>query len=51
VSGRDGVSVFLESCGVTRGPLLKVKNIAQARKIIVWIEKNWKKLGDLTTPN
>ncbi|MBU0998258.1 hydroxymethylglutaryl-CoA reductase [Patescibacteria group bacterium] len=39
-----GIKTYVENVGVTRGPLFRVKNIKEAQKITLYIEKNINKL-------
>ncbi len=40
-----GITVFVENVGMTRGPVFKLKNLEEAMKTEIWIEKNFKSLA------
>ena len=42
-----GIKTYVENVGVTRGPLFRVKNIKEAQKITLYIEKNINKLKNI----
>jgi hydroxymethylglutaryl-CoA reductase (NADPH) len=44
VSLSKGVALYHEEVGASRGPCLKVKDIAQAHLIVSWLEENWQNL-------
>lgn len=45
VSESGGANVFIENVGITRGPVFKLKNLAEAMRVEIWIEKNMKELA------
>jgi hydroxymethylglutaryl-CoA reductase (NADPH) len=38
----DGIQVIVENVGVTRGPVFRVKNLAEGKKLIAWTKANFK---------
>ena len=45
VTQSGGANVYIESVGITRGPVFKLNNLAEAIKTKIWIEKNFKDLA------
>ena len=45
ITQSGGANVYVESVGITRGPVFKLNNLAQAIKTKIWIEKNFKDLA------
>ena len=45
VTEAGGANVFVENVGITRGPVFKLKNLGEAIKLKIWIEKNFKELA------
>ncbi|MCR4305621.1 MAG: hydroxymethylglutaryl-CoA reductase [Candidatus Daviesbacteria bacterium] len=43
----DGITVFVENVGITRGPVFKLKNLAEAMKIKIWIEEQFNNLAKI----
>ena len=46
-----GVTTFVENIGATRGPLFRVKNLAQGRNLIEFTKRNFTKLGEIACQN
>jgi len=46
-----GINTFVEEVGVSRGPLFKVKNLAQGRRLIDFVKKNKEKLTKVVSQN
>ena len=42
-----GITVYVENIGITRGPVFKLKNLSEAMRSEIWIEKNFKNLAKL----
>lgn len=45
VTESGGVNAYVENVGITRGPVFKLKNLAEAMKTEIWIEENFKELA------
>lgn len=45
ITEAGGVTVYVENVGITRGPVFKTKNLDEAMKAKIWIEKNLKTLA------
>ncbi len=41
----EGITVFVENVGITRGPVFKTKNLSEAMIAKTWIEKNFTELA------
>ncbi len=47
LTASNGANVYVENVGMTRGPIFKAKNLGEAMKTQVWIEKNFKHLAKI----
>lgn len=45
VTASGGATVYVENVGITRGPVFKTKDLGQAMKAEIWIEKHFKELA------
>jgi len=41
----EGCEILIKEKGTTRGPVFKVKNLEEGKKLVDWLEKNMKELG------
>ncbi|MDD5416278.1 MAG: hydroxymethylglutaryl-CoA reductase [Candidatus Daviesbacteria bacterium] len=47
INKAGGATVFVENVGITRGPVFKAKNLGEALRAEIWIEKNFKELAKI----
>lgn len=45
IAESGGVNVYVENVGITRGPVFKTKNLGEAMRTEIWMEKNFKSLA------